>query len=103
LGVELVNAGGIPLLFSALERHNTNYRVVICALRAITNHIAFAEKVEDYEIQDLFDTYLSNYIGCLRTIDNAERAMDRISPGDFQLRVELFYTRKRLQVRLRDL
>lgn len=90
----LLNAGGLPLLFSALERHNTSYSVVIGALSAI-NHIGGAK---EKEIEDVFNTFLSYHLGgSFRTIVNAERAMARMYPGDFHVKREVYYIRMRLR------
>jgi hypothetical protein len=85
--VFLVNAGGIPLLFSALELHNTSYEVVIGALTAINNIGA----------QDGLATHLFNYSGCFRIIDDAEITMARMYPDDIYVAREVWFIRMRLQ------
>jgi hypothetical protein len=66
-----MNAGGMPLLFSALERHNTSYKVVIGALSGI-HHIVSEEGFSSM--------YFSDHPECFRIIEDAERTMARLYP-----------------------
>jgi hypothetical protein len=72
----LINAGGLPLLFSVLERHNTSFEVVIGALIGI-QHI-----VSD---DGFYNLPFSNYAEYFRIIEDAESTMARMYPDDIMV------------------
>jgi hypothetical protein len=86
----LMNAGGMPLLFSALERHNTSYRVVIGALSGI-HHIVSE--------QGFSSMYFSDHPECFRTIEDAESTMARMYPDDIYVSREASLISLRLRFR----
>jgi hypothetical protein len=89
----LINAGGMPPLFLALERHNTNYDVVIGALTGI-HHIVSDER--------FFRLSYSNHPEYFRIIANAQSTMARMYPDDAHVAEEASYISSRLMVRSSD-
>jgi hypothetical protein len=85
----LMNAGGLPLLFSALERHNTSYEVVIGALSGI-HHIV--------SVEGFSSMYFSNHPECFRTIQDAESTMIRMYPNDIYVSREACLINLRLRL-----